>query len=72
LYLIAGELTGPARAGQAVGLTSMALFGVSGMVSPLLGFQADHWGFRSLWLDAAVFGLFSVMLTLGLPADRRS
>lgn len=72
LYLIAGELTGPARAGQAVGLTSMALFGVSGMVSPILGFQADHWGFRSLWLDAAVFGLLSVMLTLGLPADRRS
>ncbi len=72
LYLIAGELTGPARAGQAVGLTSMALFGVSGLVSPLLGFQADHWGFRSLWLDAAVFGLLSVILTLGLPADRRT
>lgn len=71
LYLMAGELTGPARAGQAVGLTSMVLFGVSGLVSPLLGYQADHLGFRSLWLAAAVFALASVVLTLGLPADRR-
>lgn len=71
LYLIAGELTGPARAGQAVGLTSMVLFGVSGLASPLLGWQADHWGFRSLWLDAAALGVLSVALTLGLPRDRR-
>lgn len=71
LYLIAGELVGPARAGQAVGLTSTVLFGVSGLVSPLLGYQADHLGFRSLWLVAAAFGIASVVLTLGLPADRR-
>jgi len=69
LYLIAGELAGPARAGQAVGLTSMALFGVSGMVSPLLGALADAQGYRALWPVAAGFGLVSVALTLGLPRD---
>ncbi len=69
LYLIAGELVGPARAGQAVGLTSMVLFGVSALVSPLLGWQADTWGFRSLWLVAAALGAGSVALTLGLPRD---
>lgn len=71
LYLIAGELAGPARAGQAVGLISMILFGVSGLVSPGLGAIADHFGFRALWLVAAVFGLASVLLTLGLPRDER-
>jgi MFS family permease len=69
LYLIAGELTGPARAGQAVGLISMSLFGVGGLVSPLLGLQADHFGFRSLWLTGAACGVVSTILTLGLPED---
>ncbi len=69
LYLIAGELAGPARAGQAVGLTSMALFGVSGLVSPALGALADHQGYRALWPVAAAFGAVSVVLTLGLPRD---
>lgn len=69
LYLIAGELAGPARAGQAVGLISMVLFGVSGAVSPGLGAIADALGYRSLWLCAAGFGVLSVVLTLGLPRD---
>ena len=69
LYLIAGELAGPARAGQAVGFISMVLFGVSGAVSPALGAIADHFGFRALWLVAAAFGVASVLLTLGLPKD---
>lgn len=71
LYLIAGEMAGPARAGQAVGLTSMALFGVSGLVSPALGTLADHGGYRALWPVAAAMGILSVVLTLGLPRDPR-
>ncbi len=67
LYLIAGELTGPERAGQAVGLISMALFGGSALVSPLLGFIADQAGFRVLWLISACLAAGSVALTLGLP-----
>ncbi len=67
LYLIAGELTGPERAGQAVGLISMALFGGSALVSPLLGLIADQAGFRVLWLISAGLAALSVALTLGLP-----
>lgn len=71
LYLIAGELAGPARAGQAVGLISMVLFGVGGAISPALGALADAFGYRALWLVAAGFGAASVLLTLGLPRDGR-
>jgi MFS family permease len=67
LYLIAGELTGPARAGQAVGLVSMVLFGWSALMSPLLGRIADVWGFDALWPIAAGLALLSITLTLGLP-----
>jgi MFS family permease len=67
LYLIAGELTGPARAGQAVGLVSMVLFGWSALMSPLLGRIADVWGFDALWPISAGLALLSITLTLGLP-----
>lgn len=67
LYLLAGELTGPARAGQAVGLVSMVLFGWSAVMSPLLGRIADVAGFDALWPLCAGLGCLSVALTLGLP-----
>lgn len=70
LYLIAGELTGPARAGQAVGLVSMVLFGWSALMSPLLGRIADTAGFSALWPIAAGLACLSVALTLGLPRGR--
>jgi len=69
LYLIAGELTGPAGAGQAVGLVSMALFGWSALMSPLLGALADHAGFAVLWPLSAVLATGTVALTFGLKAD---
>ncbi len=72
LYLIAGEMAGPARAGQAVGLISMVLFGVGGAISPALGALADTFGYRALWLVAAGFGVASVLLTLGLPRGGRT
>jgi MFS family permease len=67
LYLIAGELTGPARAGQAVGLVSMVLFGWSALMSPLLGRIADVAGFDALWPISAGLACLSIALTLGLP-----
>jgi MFS family permease len=67
LYLIAGELTGPARAGQAVGLVSMVLFGWSALMSPLLGRIADVAGFEALWPISGGLACLSVALTLGLP-----
>ncbi len=72
LYLIAGELTGPARAGQAVGLVSMVLFGWSALMSPLLGRIADIAGFDALWPIAAGLACLSIALTLGLPTVRTS
>ena len=72
LYLIAGELAGPARAGQAVGLVSMVLFGWSAITSPLLGRLADAAGSTALWPVAAGLACLSIALTLGLPTDRRA
>ena len=69
LYLIAGELTGPARAGQAVGLVSMVLFGWSALMSPLLGRIADVAGFDALWPISAGLACLSIGLTLGLPRE---
>lgn len=72
LYLIAGELTGPARAGQAVGLVSMVLFGWSALMSPLLGWIADEAGFAALWPICAGLASLSIALTLGLPRLREN
>jgi MFS family permease len=72
LYLIAGELTGPARAGQAVGLVSTILFGWGALMSPLLGALADAAGFAVLWPVSAGIACLSIALTLGLPARPRA
>jgi MFS family permease len=72
LYLIAGELTGPARAGQAVGLVSMTLFGWSALMSPVLGALADHAGFAVLWPLSALLAVGTVALTFGLKPDVRA
>ncbi|MBL8929370.1 MAG: MFS transporter [Kineosporiaceae bacterium] len=65
LQLIAGELAGPERAGQGVGLASMVLFGVSALVSPVHGWVADTFGYRALWLICAGCGLVCLLLTDG-------
>ena len=54
LYLLAGEIAGAARAGQAVALMSTALFGGGAVAAVPLGALADAEGYRSLWLAAAV------------------
>jgi MFS family permease len=71
LYLIAGELTGPVRAGQAVGLVSTILFGWAAVMSPVLGALADAAGFGVLWPACAGIACVSIALTLGLPAVTR-
>ena len=54
LYVIAGEIAGAARAGQAVALMSTALFGGGALAAVPLGALADAEGYRSLWIAAAV------------------
>jgi MFS family permease len=66
LYLIAGEIAGAARAGQAVALMSTALFGGGALASVPLGALADAEGYRSLWLAAAAASALGVLATLRL------
>jgi MFS family permease len=67
LYAIAGELVGPRRAGQAVGLASTVLFGGSALGAVPLGAIADAAGYRALWPAAAVLTALGTVLVLGLP-----
>ena len=62
LYVVAGELAGPARAGQAVGWMSTALFGGGAIAAAPLGALIDGYGYRVLWLAAAVAGAVGVLL----------
>ena len=66
LYLIAGEIAGAARAGQAVALMSTALFGGAALGAVPLGALADAAGYRSLWLAAAAASGLGVLATLRL------
>jgi MFS family permease len=63
LYLIAGEIAGAARAGQAVALMSTALFGGGALSAVPLGALADAEGYRSLWLAAATAAALGVLVT---------
>ena len=66
LYLAAGELAGAARAGQAVGWMSTALFGGGALAAVPLGLLVDHHGYRSLWLAAAASAAVGWMLVRSL------
>jgi sugar phosphate permease len=66
LYVVAGELAGGARAGQAVGFMSTVLFGGSALAAIPLGYLADAEGYSALWPAAAVLALLGVLATLGL------
>ena len=70
LYLIAGELAGADRAGQAVGFGSTVLFGGSALAAVPLGMLADRAGYQSLWLAAAGLAAAGALVTRGLPARR--
>ena len=62
LYVVAGELAGTARAGQAVGWMSTALFGGGAIAAAPLGALIDARGYRVLWLAAAAMGALGVLL----------
>jgi MFS family permease len=66
IYLLAGEIAGAARAGQAVALASTVLFGGGALGAVALGALADAEGYRSLWLAAAVVSGLGVVVAHGL------
>jgi MFS family permease len=53
LYLVAGELAGPDRAGRAVGLASMVVFGWGSLAAPITGVAIEHAGYPAVWAMAA-------------------
>jgi MFS family permease len=67
VYAIAGELVGPRRAGQAVGLAATVLFGGSAIGAVPLGILADAAGYRALWPAAAALTALGTFLALRLP-----
>lgn len=67
VYVIAGELAGPDRAGTAVGLCSAVLFGGAALAAVPLGRLADAAGYRALWPAAAALAALGVLVALGLP-----
>ncbi len=67
LYTIAGELVGPERSGQAVGLAATVLFGGGAIGAIVLGFLADALGYRALWPTASLLALCGAILAVGLP-----
>jgi MFS family permease len=53
LYVTAGELVGPERAGRAVGVASTMVFGAGSLASPVSGLVAEAGGYDLMWLTAA-------------------
>jgi MFS family permease len=68
VYVIAGEISGAARAGQAVAIMSTVLFGGGALAAVPLGALADWQGYRSLWIAAAVAAGLGVLATYALGA----
>ncbi|HEY0389482.1 MAG TPA: MFS transporter [Gaiellales bacterium] len=53
LYVTAGELVGPERAGRAVGVASTMVFGAGSLASPVSGLVAENAGYDTMWITAA-------------------
>src|SRR6478672_8707712 len=54
LYLLAGELAGPSRAGRAVGVASTVVFGMGSLAAPIAGFAIERTGYDAVWVMSAV------------------
>jgi MFS family permease len=53
VYLLVGELAGPARSGVAVGVASTVIFGAGAFIAPVAGLSVEHLGYGALWAIAA-------------------
>jgi MFS family permease len=54
LYLLAGELAGPSRAGRAVGVASTVVFGMGSLAAPIAGVAIERTGYDAVWVMSAV------------------
>ena len=62
LYVTAGELVGPDRAGRAVGIASTMVFGAGSLAAPLAGLVAEKAGYDVMWLTAAASSAAGAMV----------
>lgn len=62
LYLTAGEIAGADRAGRAVGLASMVVFGWGSLSAPIAGLAIEATGYDAVWVIAAVTGIAGALV----------
>jgi MFS family permease len=56
VYLLVGELAGPARSGVAVGVASTVIFGAGAIIAPVAGLAVENLGYGALWAITAAAG----------------
>lgn len=66
LYLVAGELAGPDRAGRAVGLASTVVFGWGSLAAPIAGLALEHTGYPVIWAISAVTTAAGAAVAIGM------
>jgi FSR family fosmidomycin resistance protein-like MFS transporter len=71
LMVVLGQEYLPSRVGTASGVTLGLAVSVGGVVTPLLGFVADHAGLRVAMLLLIVVPVAATLLALRLPADHK-
>jgi MFS family permease len=74
LYLIVGELAGPAQSGAAVGVASTVVFGGGAVAAPLVGLAVEGAGYGVLWAVVAASGALGAAIAwrwLPAPWPRR-
>ena len=71
LYLVAGEIAGPERAGRAVGLASTVVFGWGSLVAPVAGLVIESTGYEAVWAISAVTTALGVVVALAMLQPSR-
>jgi MFS family permease len=66
LYLTAGEIAGADRAGRAVGLASMVVFGWGSLCAPIAGLAIEATGYNAVWVIAAVTGAAGALVATSM------
>ena len=66
LYLTAGEIAGADRAGRAVGLASMVVFGWGSLCAPVAGLAIEATGYDAVWAIAAITGLGGALVATSM------
>jgi MFS family permease len=73
VYLLVGELAGPARSGVAVGVASTVIFGAGAIIAPLAGLAVENLGYGALWAITAAAGAGGALIAWRwLPSPTRT